>query len=249
VSKIIALTDDKIAKLKPSTKRVAVYDPVVPGLAIRIQPSGHKTFVFGAFYPCTGHFTRLELGQVGKMTLEAAREKARAWAALVAAGKDPRDVVARAASNTFAVVAEAYIARHLKGKRQAHRAAREIRNELIPHWGTKPITEITRRDVVELIEAIVDRPAAAYAFNIFTHINTLFNWAINRDIYGLAASPTDRLTPAQLIGPKHPRQRVLTDAELRALWRASEALPYPLGPAVRVLMLTGARLNEVLGAR
>lgn len=247
--RIVALTDERIAKLKPGPKRVAVYDPAVPGLAIRVQPSGHKTFVFGARYPRTGQFARRELGQVGRLTLEDARGKARAWAKLIERGIDPRDEAHEVASNTFAAVAETFITRHLPGKRKGARTSHEIRTELVPHWGTRPITQITRRHVVELIEQIVDRPASAYAHNIFGHIRTLFNWAINRDIYGLQASPCDRLKPLQLIGAKKSRERVLNDNELRAVWNASDALGYPRGPVVKALMLTGARLTEVTGAR
>lgn len=254
--RIIVLTDERIAKAKPGPRRYAIYDPAAPGLAIRVQPSGHKTFVYGAKYPRTGHFTRVELGQAGRLTLAEARAKARRWGELIGQGIDPRDdeakarlAAAQAVNNSFAAVAEAFIARHLKGKRKAAVVAREIRTELVKHWAERPITEITRRDVVELIEAIVDRPAPTYAHNIFGHVRTLFNWAINRDIYGLQASPCDRLKPAQLIGAKKARERVLTDSELRVLWSAAATLGYPFGPAVRMLMLTGARLTEVTGAR
>jgi integrase len=254
--RIVALTDERIVNLKPSSTRRTVYDPVVPGLAIRVQPTGHKTFVFGARYPRSGHFSRIELGACGRLLLDDARAKARRWAAWIAAGVDPRDAEAKAReaaalaiNNSFATVAEAYIARHLKGKRKAKVVEREIRNELIPHWGARPITEITRRDVVELIEKIVDRPAPGHARNIFGHVRTMFNWAINRDIYGLQISPCDRLKPGQLIGPKKTRERVLTDNELRTLWRAADALGYPLGPATKILLLTGARLNECMGAK
>jgi hypothetical protein len=82
-NRIVALTDERIAKLKPGAARRAVYDPALPGLAIRVQPSGHKTFVFGARYPRTGQVTRVELGQVGRLTLEDARSKARRWAELI----------------------------------------------------------------------------------------------------------------------------------------------------------------------
>ena len=63
------------------------------------------------------------------------------------------------------------------------------------------------------------------------------------------SSPCDRLKPAALIGAKQPRQRTLNDAELRALWQASETLGYPFGPLYRLLLLTGARKSEVAGAR
>jgi integrase len=258
---IVALNDDRIAKLKPGPKRLAIYDPAVPGLAIRVQPSGHKSFVFGARYPRGGGFTRRELGQVGRMTLEDAREKARAWAKLIASGVDPRDdekrlarVAQIAAGNTFTAVAEAYMARRLRGQRRAARSEREIRKELIAVWGPRPITDITRRDVTDLIDKIIDRPtvkrksSGAYARNIFGHVKLLFDWAINRD-YGLGeSSPVDRLKPMDLIGAKKVRLRVLDDDELRAVWNASGSFGYPFAPIVRMLMLTGARLSEVTGA-
>jgi integrase len=262
--RIVALTDERIAKVKPGTKRLAVYDPAVPGLAVRVQPSGHKTFVFGAKYPAqkaasTEHvpsFTRLELGEVGHMTLAAARAKAQAWAALIAAGVHPRDEEARTrkiadtvAGTTFKAVAEEFIARHLPGQRKARRVEREIRHELIPHWGTLPITAITRRHVAELIENIVARPAPTYAHNIFGHVRTLFDWAINSGKYDFEASPCDRLRPKKLIGSKKTRERVLDDHELKSLWHATDNLKhYPFDAVVKLLLLTGARLNEVTGA-
>jgi integrase len=57
------------------------------------------------------------------------------------------------------------------------------------------------------------------------------------------------LKPARIIGPKAIRVRVLNDRELRELWIAAGELGYPRGPLIRLLMLTGARLNEVAGAR
>jgi integrase len=102
--------------------------------------------------------------------------------------------------------------------------------------------------VVELIDAVVDRPAPRHAHTIFSHIRLIFNWAINRGIYGVETSPCDRLRPIQLIGPKRTRERVLTDDELRALWAATEGW-YPYGSLVRLLLLCGARLNEIAKAR
>jgi integrase len=101
--------------------------------------------------------------------------------------------------------------------------------------------------VVELIEAIVDRPAPRHAHTIFSHTRLIFNWAINRGIYGLETSPCDRLRPIQLIGPKRSRERVLDDTELRALWQATDHYPY--GLLTRMLLLTGGRLNELARAR
>ena len=82
----------------------------------------------------------------------------------------------------FERVAADYLKRKVAGQRRAREAERIIRNELIAAWGDKPIGEITRRDVVTLVEAIDDRPAPIYAQLVFAHARSLFNWAINRGI-------------------------------------------------------------------
>jgi Arm domain-containing DNA-binding protein len=161
----VALTDEKINNLKPAAGRVAVYDPAMPGLAIRVQPTGHKTFVFGARYPAgnsqPGPFARRELGQVGHITLDEARAKAKVWAALIKRGIDPKveeaqqraaaaTAAAQAASNTFGAVAEDFIREVVVGpdptkpkQRKGNEVARAIRRVLIPIWGARLVTEIT----------------------------------------------------------------------------------------------------------
>jgi hypothetical protein len=68
-------------------------------------------------------------------------------------------------------------------------------------------------------------------------------------VYGITESPAERLRPKDIVGKKVVRQRVLSDAELRALWRAAEGTPYPYGPLFLMLALTGQRKSEVAEAR
>ena len=250
------LTDRTIKALKPTGKRYEVLDTFVPGMAVRVTEKGERSFVLIARYPGSPNPTRRSLGRYGALTLDAARDKARDWLALIKAGKDPqveearqRKAAAVAAKNTFAAVAEDFITA-IRSQRKAAVVEREIRKELIPPWGHRPITEIEHDDVVEVIEAIVNRPAKTYAHNVYDHIRSLFSWAIERGKkYGLKTSPCDRVRPSKLIGKKNKRTRVLTDNEIRALWHATDAIGYPFGPLVKALMLTGARLDEVAGAR
>ena len=250
------LTDRTLKALKPAKpgQRYEVADAVVPGLAIRVTPTGQRTFVLIARYPGSSNPTRRAIGEYGAITLDQARAEARRWLDLLKRGKDPKAELERAKraelrkqKHTFAAVAEDYLRRHVKGQRTAKVAERDIRKELIARWAARPVTDITRDDVVALIEEIADRPAPAMAHLVFAYTRSLFNWAIARSVYGLETSPCDRLHPAKLIGPKEPRQRVLTDRELTALWRATEKLGYPFGPLYRLLLLTGARKNEVAG--
>ena len=74
-------------------------------------------------------------------------------------------------------------------------------------------------------------------------LRRLFRWAVVRGL--LEHAPTDHLNAADLIGARKPRQRLLTDAELALIWRASTAAPYPDGPYVMLSLLLGVRRSEL----
>jgi integrase len=250
------LTDRGIAALKPAVKgqRYVVSDALMPALVVRVTDKGNKTFLLGARYPNSKNFIRRELGRVGILTLAEAREKARDWQKLLRDGIDPRDVerrkrieAERKRGDTFASLAELYIARCVKSQRSGVEAERIIHAELAPRWGKRPLTEVTRGDVIKMIDEIVGRGAPAQAHNAFALVRAMFNWAIDRGL--CETSPADRLRPTKLIGIKQPRLRVLTDDELRAIWQAADVMGYPYGPLVRLLMLTGQRRGEAAGAR
>jgi integrase len=183
----------------------------------------------------------------------------------------------RRQKNTFAAVAEEYIDRVVIGdpkrprQRKGPEVAREIRRVFIPIWGALPITEITREDVQAVIESVKDygtavmlashgvktgrtgrwaerKGAPVQARNLLGYLKTLFSWAIERGAYGLDQSPCDHLRAKRIIGPRVSIDRVLSDPETAAFWRATGRLGYPHGPAYRLLLLSGLRLNEVAQA-
>jgi integrase len=171
---------------------------------------------------------------------------------------------AERAANTFADVAERfdnwYSTTNGKGGRPRRRApevAAIIRRELLPEWGARPITEITERDVTRRIQAILtrggERPAPGgrrrsggpyAARHAFAAARLLFGWAHRPPQRLIPVDPTADIKPENLHGEPLVRERVLSDDELPALWRAAETTPYPYGPLVRLLLLTGARLRE-----
>jgi integrase len=69
-------------------------------------------------------------------------------------------------------------------------------------------------------------------------------WAIGRGI--IERSPCDGVTPPS---PENKRERVLADIEIKRVWESAEALGQPFGPIVKLLLLTGARRDEVAGMR
>lgn len=105
--------------------------------------------------------------------------------------------------------------------------------------------------MLELIEAIKARGKLATARIVLSHIKRIFTWACHQKStrYGPLNNPADIVSPKRVLGPKKPRQRVLSDDELRALWRACLREGYPCGDAVRLMLLTGGRREETSQAR
>jgi integrase len=106
-----------------------------------------------------------------------------------------------------------------------------------------PIAEISRRDVIALIEEIASKGHAATARKAFSIASMFFNWCLARGI--VETSPCAAVKVGTLAGAPTVRQRVLNDAEIRALWQATEGLGYPGSPFIKLLLLTGQRLREV----
>jgi integrase len=105
------------------------------------------------------------------------------------------------------------------------------------------VHEITRRDVIELLdEIVVDRPLLANKTRGV--LSRFFGWLCERDI--IAASPVVGVKPP---GKETVRDRVLDDNELRRLWLASDAVGGSAGAYTKLLILTGQRRGEIAGLR
>ena len=253
------LTEPFIKSLKPDPggKRYVVPDALVPGLVVRVSSTGAKSFMLVARWNGADQPSALALGRVGGLTLAKARDKARDWLDIRSRGDDPRELErarreaeAEKKATTCSVVLEGYFTRVVRKRRHGAADEREIKRELLPRWKNRPLTSISRRDVVRLIDTITDRGAPRQAHNVYSHVRHFFNWAIGRGIYGIEVSPCASIRPVDLIGKKNRRDRVLTDDEIRALWHACDRkVGFPFGPLVLLLLLTGQRKMEIGNAR
>jgi integrase len=252
------LTDRFIQSCKPALagKRLDFADAVVPGLVLRVTDRGHKSFVLRCRYPLNpANPTRRALGDYGALTLEEARDKARTWLALIGKGIDPkiaeqrlRAEAQRRQVTTFGAVAADFLERHVANFSRRKDAQRIIEAEFVARWKTRPITEVLPEEVAAVIRTIVKRGATYQAHQAFAMLRLLYRWAIGTGEYGITTSPTERLQPTKLIGRREPRDRVLTDDELRCVWESASAMGYPYGPLIRLLILTGLREREVADA-
>lgn len=275
----VALTDRFIASPQrvPASGRVDYPDALVPGLALRVTSAGHRSFVLIARYPMNPkNPTRRAIGDMGAITLDNARDTAREWLALIHKGIDPKVHAAKQRAEehrrqgvTFGRVAEEFLTRHAATLAHAVPARRIVESEFIKRWRDRPITDIMPEECAAAVRAIVRRGAPAQAHNALGHLRRMFSWAIGTNEFGITDSPVERLRPADLIGKKMLRDRILTDAELRAIWTATDGrldagalaearrrdrprdaaqgIGYPYAPMFRLLILTGQREREVAG--
>ncbi len=212
------------------------------GMGVRVYPSGRKAFVLS--YRANGRKRLLTLGAYGPLTLDMARDIARRRLAEVIEGTDP--VYERRKEGrieTFGELARLYLDRHARANKKPRSAAEDrriIERELLPKWASRRVTDIRRRDVIELLDGIADRPAPIMANRTRALVSKIFNFGIGRDI--VEANPCAQVKPP---GKERARQRVLEDHELRALWAAFDGLSSIMAAMFKLRLLTLQRGGEI----
>lgn len=235
-----ALTDAAVKRLKaPASGQVDYFDQGYPGFALRLSYGGGKTFVY--FYRYGGKLRRMTLGTYPALTLAEARQAWREARAEAQSGRDPSRAGKRERSATdFKNVAAQWIVRDQAKNKSRRIVARMIDVNVLTAWEHRNIGDIGRRDVLDVIDAIVDRGAPITARRVHAHLHRLFRWAVGRGI--IAVNPLADLPKP---GCETKRDRVLSDAELVSVWQAAEKLGGPFGNVISLLILTGARREEI----
>ena len=136
---------------------------------------------------------------------------------------------------------ESYRRRHLANMRSGDAAQAFLRRGPVAAWGDRAITSITKRDVVELLDSIVDKGSPLSANRTLAHVKALFTWAKARGV--VEASPAEGVRPPVA---ERSRDRILTDDELVLFWKATSEMGI-FGQLYRFLALTG-QTEELLPA-
>jgi integrase len=244
-----ALTTKAVEALKPDpNRRVEVPDPAMSGLYLVLQPSGAKSWALR--YRFGGKPAKLTLGRWPLLGLADARAAAALALEKIERGRDPSsEKKARKAATLESQLSDRdkiktliaqFDKRHLSGLKSGTMIRRELDRFVVAEWGHRDIHEITRRDVIDLLDGIADSGRVVTANRVRAYLSKFLNWAVERDI--LPVSPATGVKP---VAKETSRDRVLTDDEIRWFWQACEAEAFPWGPFGKVLLLTGQRLNEV----
>jgi integrase len=244
------LTDLFVDRVKPPAKgRDAYFDASFPGLALRVTPSGAKSWCL--FYRLNGRQRLFTIGPYPPIKPAQARREAQSAFDRVREGFDPADEkrarrdLRTPELDTFGAVTHDYLERHLRANRRPstyHEAKRDLEHDALPKWRNRPIASITRGAVIDLVDEIIGRGAGVMANRTLARLRNLFNWAVEKE--RLAASPIGRM---KLPTQERSRDRVLSDDELRRFWQACEEIGPPFGPLCKLLLLTAQRRDEVAG--
>jgi integrase len=243
-------TDKSIQSIQPNpTKRQEIPDGLLPGLYFIVQQSGYKSWACRYRDKKTNKTIKLTIGTYPLISLAKAREEARKILQEVAEGVNPakdkaqKKLQALDKTDTMEILLEQYMETNIRKNRKKKTGdeySRIISKEITPHIGTTKIQDVSRSDILTLIDTITDRGAPILANRTLATLKSFFSWAKSRD----------KITISPAGGIKNPsketsKNRILCAQEIVLFWQATDQLGWPFGPLFRLLLLTGQRRTEV----
>ncbi len=228
-----------------------LWDDAVPGLAVRLYPSGRKAFFLA--YRANGRQRSITLGSFGELTLQEARTLALEMRGHIRRGADPiGERRARLDSPSVADLADRYMREHARAKKKPSSAEGDERNwklHILPRIGRRKVADLTRADVAGLHAELAGTPYVAN--RVLALLSKAFHLA---EVWGWRP---DGSNPCRHVSRyrETQRERFLSEAELAQLARVlpevererSES-PFVIA-AIRLLILTGCRVGGVLQLR
>jgi integrase len=219
------------------------WDANCRGLGIRALSSGRRSWIF-QYRDQHGRTRRIVLGDVSVVSLDDAREEARHKAASIAHGANPS--VERKAKRTAVALQELIDGYLLQAKaRLRPRSFKETERNLRVHAATlhhERIDAVRRRDISEVLERITETSGPTAANRVRAALSALWTWGLKTGRVDGDNNPV----AFTLHHPEKARERTLSDAEIKAVWQATNA-DEDHARVVRLCLLTGCRREEIAG--
>ena len=233
------LVANTIDAIKPGRDRQEFHDAAMRGLSFIVQPTGTRTWAFR--FRHNGQRRKIVLGTYPELSLANARTRA---GEVIADPDKALQVKPDAAdADLVADVWTRYVALHLNNRElvresSAKRFQQLFESTILPKWKGRRIGEVGKREVVEVLDAAQARGISARN-STRTVLSSFFNWAAGRAL--IEDSPLAGVKKLE----ERSRDRVLSDAELKTIWHGCERMGFVFGPMFQLLMLTGARRDEI----
>jgi integrase len=211
----------------------------IPGFGVRLRAAGSKVYLFQ--YKRNGSTNRLTIGATSAVELAQARKIASQYHVAVLAGDDPagdkREKIAES-SNILGSLIEPFLARYNPGSVETKKAVeRNLRNHAKP-LHRHPVSGITVGDIDRLLDQIAKDTGPYAANRVRSALSGFYKWAVKKE--HCASNPVVAADQRK----EQKRDRVLSEAELKAVWQACGQLGQ-YGVIVRLLILTGQRRDEI----
>lgn len=242
----VRLTKTIVEKLQPKGAETIYWDEALPGFGVRVKLSGSRSYVVQYRNRENGRSCRMTIGPHGPLlSYQEARDRARGILADALRGADPgAERTERRRAPDFAALCEAYLRDHAEKKKRASSAKADrayVDRFILPALGKCKVAEVGMNDVQKLHNALAATPYQAN--RVLALLSKMFSLAMR---WGWRPD-----NPARGVEKYHEdkRTRWLSDEELHRLTEALDAHPNQVAAdAVRLQLLTGARIGEVLTA-
>ena len=242
-------TTRSIEALRTKAERYEKWEDNGKGFGIRVSIAGKKSWIY--LYRYNGTPRRMTLGEFPKMGLAEAHEAHATARKQLDKGIDPGLVKQQQEADyrdadSVAELAHQYIEKYAKPrKRSWQNDERMLELDVLSAWGKRKARDITRRDIIGLLDKIVDRGSPIGANRTLDVIRAMFKFGVGRDI--VPASPC---VDIQRPGKAVKRDRVLTEKEIRDYWLALDkaGITKPTRLAPKLQLLTAQRKGEVVRA-
>lgn len=240
-----AFTTKSIEAMKPDPEnRREVPDPALSGLYLVIQTSGAKSWALR--YRYGGKPRKLTLGKVPALSLADARKEATKALGAIERGRDPgidkklENAAQRAGDTKVRTLIGEFDKRYLSKLKTRKAVRQSLDHNVTPIIGDMDVKDVTRQDVVRLLERIADAGKGTTANRVKAYLSKFMGWCQDRGV--IEQSPMIGLGP---ISDENRRERPLSLDEVALIWKVCELEPMPYGALFKMLILTGQRRGEV----
>jgi integrase len=217
------------------------WDDDITGLGIRLRAGGTRNWIYR--YRIGSKQRSLILGSAKSVPLSVARKNASTLEARIRLGEDPaldRQNAKLEADNTFGVLAAQYLeTQKSKWRPGTYKEIERHLNKYASSLRRIPIAAVSQRSVANLLNSVAKESGDVTANRVRASLSALFGWTIKEGIRlpeGNVASYTNKREEKS-------RERVLSNAELKAIWTACSDDEF--GAVVKLLLLTGQRRSEI----
>lgn len=238
----VSFTTKTIESIKPvQGQRIEYWDNSTRNFGLRVTENGRKTWFL--MYVFNHRKKRLSLGVFPDIGLSEARLRARkAQQRIDIDAIDPGEQRKQQRhAETFGELTEQYLELHAKPMKKSWREDQRILGTyFLPRWRHYKASTISRRDVLGVLDEFVARGSSIQGNRALAVIRKMYNWGIQRDIV--------QMNPCHLIpnpGREQKRERVLSDDEIRAIWKLLQKEPKQNAVYLKLLLLTAQRPGEV----